>query len=102
MANRYCQFIKIMTHEEREALSQDICNFYYDSAKKPIKTTVNYFKNLNAHQSTICYALKKYLSYGTTKDLSRSGHPLKLSKKNLNNTCQQSIWFKSTSNSTTI
>ena len=29
--------------------------------------------------------MKKYLQYGTTKDLSRSGRPLKLSKKNLNN-----------------
>ena len=31
------------------------------------------------------YVLKKYLQYGTTKDLSRSGRPLKLPKKNLNN-----------------
>ena len=29
--------------------------------------------------------IEKYLQYGTTKDLSRSGRPLKLSKKNLNN-----------------
>ena len=29
--------------------------------------------------------MKKYLQYGTTKDLSRNGRPLKLSKKNLNN-----------------
>ena len=29
--------------------------------------------------------MKKYLQYGTTNDLSRSGRPLKLSKKNLNN-----------------
>ena len=73
-----------MTREEREALSQRICNFHYDSAKKSVKTTVNYFKKQNVPQSTI-YVLKKYLQYGTTKDLSRSGRPLKLSKKNLNN-----------------
>ena len=74
-----------MTHEEREALSQRICNFYYDSTKKSVKTTVNYFKKQNVPQSTIYYVLKKYLQYRTTKDLSRSGRPLKLSKKNLNN-----------------
>ena len=33
-----------MTREEREALEQRICNFDYDSAKKSVKTTVNYFK----------------------------------------------------------
>ena len=33
-----------MTREEREALEQRICNFYYDPAKKSVKTTVNYFK----------------------------------------------------------
>ena len=74
-----------MTHEEREALWQRIYNFYYDSAKKSVKTTVNYFKKQNVPQSTIYYVLKKYLQYGTTKDLSRNGRPLKLSKKNLNN-----------------
>ena len=36
-----------MTHEEREALELRICNFYYDSAKKFVKTTVNYFKKQN-------------------------------------------------------
>ena len=36
-----------MTREEREALSQGICNFYYDSAKKSVKATVTYFKNQN-------------------------------------------------------
>ena len=40
-----------MTCEEREALSQLICNFYYDSAKKSVKTTVNYFKKQNVPQS---------------------------------------------------
>ena len=50
-----------MTREEREALSQRICNFYYDSAKKSVKTTVNYFKKQNVPQSTIYYVLKKYL-----------------------------------------
>ena len=74
-----------MTHEERKALEQRICNFYYDSAKKSVKTTINYFKKQNVPQSTRYYVLKKYLQYGTTKDLSRSGRPLKLSKKNLNN-----------------
>ena len=73
-----------MTREEREALSQHICNFCYDSAKKSVKTTVNYFKKQNVPQNTIYYVLKKYLQCGTTKDLSRSGRPLKLSK-NLNN-----------------
>ena len=74
-----------MTREEREAISQRICNFYYDSAKKSVKTTVNYFEKQNVPQSTIYYVLKKYLLYGITKDQSRSGRPLKLSKKNLNN-----------------
>ena len=74
-----------MTCEEREAPSQPICNFYYDFAKKSVKTTVNHFKKQNVPQSTIYYVLKKYLQYGTTRDLSRSGPPLKLSKKNLNN-----------------
>ena len=46
---------------------------------------VNYFRKQNVPQSTIYYVLKKYLQYGTTKDLSRSGRPFKLSKKNLNN-----------------
>ena len=48
-----------MTREEREALSQHICNFHYDSAKKSVKTTVNYFKKQNVPQSTIYYVLKK-------------------------------------------
>ena len=74
-----------MAREEREALEQRICNFYYDSAKKAVKTTVNYFKKQNVPQSTMYYVLKKYLQYGTTKDLPRNGRPLKLSKKNLNN-----------------
>ena len=42
-----------MTREERESLSQRICNFYYDSAKKPVKTTVNYFKKQDFPQSTV-------------------------------------------------
>ena len=78
-------FIKKVTHEEREELEQHISNFYYDSAKKSIKTTVNYFKKQNVPQSMIYYVLKKYLQYGTIKDRSRSDRPLKLSKKNLNN-----------------
>ena len=58
-----------MTREEREALSQCICNFYYDSAKKSVRTTNFYFKKQNVPQSTKYYLLKKYLQYGTTKDL---------------------------------
>ena len=85
-----------MIPEEREALSQRICNCYYDSAKKSIKTTVNYFKKQTVSQSTIYYVLKRYLQYGTIKDLSRSTHPLKLSTKNLDKIYQQSMWFKST------
>ncbi len=47
---------------------------------------VNYFtKKQNVPQSTICYILKKYLQCGTTKDLPRSGRPVKLSDKNLDN-----------------
>ena len=49
-----------MTREEREALSQRICNFYYDSAKKSVKTTVDYFKKQNVPQSTIYYVLKVF------------------------------------------
>ena len=59
---------KKMTCEEREALSQRICNFYYDSAKKSVKTTIVYFKKEDVPQSTIYYVLKKYLQHGTTKD----------------------------------
>ena len=50
-----------MTREEREALSQRICNFYYDSTKKSVKTTVNCFKKQNVSQSTRHYVLEKYL-----------------------------------------
>ena len=74
-----------MTREEREALSQRICNFYYDSAKKSVKTMVNYLRNQNVPQSTISYVLQKFLQCETTMDLSRSGRSLKLSRKNLNN-----------------
>ena len=74
-----------MAREEREALSQHICNFYYDSVKKSVKTTIIYFKKQAFPQSTIYYVLKEYLQYGTAKDLSRSGGPLKLSKENLDN-----------------
>ena len=47
-----------MTREEREAISQRISNFYYDSAKKSVKTTVNYFEKQNVPQSTIYYVLR--------------------------------------------
>ena len=74
-----------MTREEREALEQRMCNFHYNSAKKFVKTIINYFTKQNVSQSTIYYVLKKYLQYGTIKDLLRSGRPLKLFKKNLSN-----------------
>ena len=57
-------------------------NVFAISAKKSVKTTINYFKKQDFSQSTIYYVLKKYLQYGTAKDLSRSGQ---ISKKNLNN-----------------
>ena len=50
-----------MICEEREALEQRICNFYYDSSKKSGKTTVNYFKRQDVPPITIYYVLKKYL-----------------------------------------
>ena len=63
-----------MTRAQREVLSQRICNFYCDAANKSVKTTVNYFKKQNIPQNTVYYILKKYLRYGTTKDLPRSAH----------------------------
>ena len=69
-----------MTRAQREVLEQRIRNCYCDAAKKSVKTTVNYFKK----QNTVYYILKKYLRYGTTKDLPRSGRPVKLSTKDLN------------------
>ena len=73
-----------MTREETETFEQRIYNFYYDSARKCVKTMINYFKKQNVPQSTIYYVLKKYLQYEIIKDLSQSGRPLKLSRKNLN------------------
>ena len=73
-----------MTREQREVLSQRIYNFYCDAANKSVKTTINHFKNQNIPQNTVCYILKKYLRYGTTKAVSRSGRPVKLSTKDLN------------------
>ena len=73
-----------MTRAQREVLEQRICNFYCDAANKSVKTIVNYFKKQNIPQNTVYYILKKYLRYGTTKDLPRSGRPVKLSTKNLN------------------
>ena len=70
-----------MTRAQREVLEQRICNFYCDAAKKSVKTTGNYFKK----QNTVYYILKKYLRYGTTKDLPRNGRPVKLSTKDLLN-----------------
>ena len=74
-----------MTCKESEALSQRICNLYYDFANKSVKTTVNYFKMQNVLQSTRYHLLKEYLQYENSKDPSRSGRSLKFSKKNLNN-----------------
>ena len=48
-----------MTREERETLEQRICNFYYDSAKKSVKATGNYFEKQAVPQSTRYYVLKK-------------------------------------------
>ena len=48
-----------MTLEEREALSQCICNFYYDFAKKSVKTTGNYFEKQAVPQNTRYYVLKE-------------------------------------------
>ena len=39
-----------MTREKREALSQRIWNFYYNSANKSVKTRVNYFKSKVFHK----------------------------------------------------
>ena len=74
-----------MTRDEREALSQHICNFCCDSSNKSVKTTVNYFIKQNIPRRTVYYILNTYLSCETTKDQSRSGRPLKLADKQLNN-----------------
>ena len=73
-----------MTSEQREALLQRTCNFYCHAANKSVKTAVNYFNKQNISQSTVYYTLKKYLLYETTKDLPRSGHPVKLPTKDFN------------------
>lgn len=74
-----------MTRDEREALSKRICNFYHDSANNSVKTTVNFFIKQNIPRSTIYYILTKYLKCGITKDEPRTGRPLKISNKKLNN-----------------
>ena len=48
-----------MTREEREALSQRFGNFYYDSAKKSVKTTVNYFKKQKCSTKYDILCIKK-------------------------------------------
>ncbi|CAF2010649.1 unnamed protein product [Rotaria magnacalcarata] len=73
-----------MTRDEREALSQRICNFYCDSSNKSVKTTVHYFVKQNIPRRTIYYISNKYLRYGIARDQPRSGRPLKLSNKKLN------------------
>ncbi|CAF2200473.1 unnamed protein product [Rotaria magnacalcarata] len=73
-----------MTRDEREALSQRICNFYCGSSNKSVKTTVHYFVKQNIPRRTIYYISNKYLRYGIARDQPRSGRPLKLSNKKLN------------------
>ncbi|CAF0730696.1 unnamed protein product [Adineta steineri] len=72
-----------MTRDEREALSQRVCNFYTDSSNNSVKTTVNYFKKQNIPQTTIYNILRKYRQHGTTKYLPKSGRPCKISDKQL-------------------
>ena len=72
-----------MTREEREALSQYICNFYHDSTNNSVKATVNYFKKQNISQRTIYNILNKYLKYRTTRDRPRNDRSVKLSNKTL-------------------
>ena len=72
-----------MTLEQRDVLSQCICDFYCDTTNKSVKAAVYYFKEQNTPQSTVYYILKKYLRYETIKDPSRSGRPIKLSTKDL-------------------
>ena len=81
-----------MTREEREALEQT-------STKKSVKTTVNYFKKKNISQSTRDYQLNKYLQYGRRHQSMTKCSSIRIIQEEL---CQQSIWFKSTSNSTMI
>ena len=73
-----------MTREEREELAQRICNFYIDAANKSSKTTVNHFMEKGILRQTIYNILNKYLKYGQTKFLPRSGRPLELSKGQIN------------------
>ena len=73
-----------MTRDEREALAQRICNFFSDSSNCSVKATVNYFKKQNIPQTTIYNILRRYRDHGTTKYLSKSGRPRKISEKQLN------------------
>ncbi len=70
-----------MTREEREALAARICNFYIDSSNKSCKTTVNYFIKQGVPRRTVYNILNKFLKYGQTKFLSKTGRPFKLSNK---------------------
>ncbi|CAF2108275.1 unnamed protein product, partial [Rotaria magnacalcarata] len=74
-----------MTRDEREALSQRVCNFYCDASNKSVKTTVNYFVKQNISRRTVYYILNKFLKYGIVNDRPRSCRPVKLSDKVLNN-----------------
>ena len=67
----------------KEKYYHNVFATYCDAANESVKTTINYFKKQNILQNCLLY-LKKYLRYGTTEDLSRSGRPVKLSTKDLN------------------
>ena len=67
-----------MTREERETLTQRICNFYINSSNKSRKTTVNYFIKQGIARTTIYNILNKYLKYEQTKFLPRNGRLVKL------------------------
>ena len=73
-----------MTRQEREAVAQRICNFYIDASNKSVKTTVNYFMKQGFPRQTIYNIINKYLKYGQTTFLPRTGRPLKLSNRKLN------------------
>ena len=48
-----------MIHEQRETLSQRICNCYCRAAKKSVKAIGNYLEIQTFPQSIVYYLLKK-------------------------------------------
>ena len=48
-----------MTREQREVLSQCICNFYCDAANKSVKTTINYIKKTKYSSKHCLLYIKK-------------------------------------------